>query len=68
MKLKEHYDQLYKVSIKEISSDNYEVDPLINSDTDDRFGLSLIIRPTAEVKNKIQNLLYNLWYNFLKNQ
>lgn len=60
MKLKEHYDQLYKVSIKEISSDNYEVDPLINSDTDDRFGLSLIIRPTAEIKNKIQKFLTEL--------
>lgn len=60
MNLTEHYAQLYKASINKISSENYEIDPLIDSESDDRFGLSLIIRPTLAVKNEIQKLLREL--------
>lgn len=60
MNLKEHYNQLYKASITKIASDNYEIDSLINSDQDDRFGLSLIIRPCLAVKNEIQKFLNEL--------
>lgn len=60
MNLEEHYNRLYTASIAKISSGNYEIDPLVNSDNDDRFGLSLIIRPSIEIKNEIQKFLGEL--------
>ena len=60
MNLKAHYNQLYKASIIEISSDNYEIDPMIDSKNDLRFGLSLIIRPSLKVKNEIHKFLKEL--------
>lgn len=60
MNLKEHYNQLYKMSIKKISADNYEIDPMIDAEADDRFGLSLVIRPPIAVKNEIQKFLDEL--------
>ena len=60
MSLKEHYNQLYKESITKISSDTYEIDPMLNSDSDDRFGLSLVIRPPIAVKNEIKKFLKEL--------
>ncbi|MEO5790167.1 MAG: 2'-5' RNA ligase family protein [Gelidibacter sp.] len=60
MNLQDHYNQLYKDSITKITSDHYEIDPLINSDQDDRFGLSLIIRPSVAIKNEIQKFLNEL--------
>lgn len=60
MDLQAHYDELYKASINKISSDNYEIDPLIGADYDDRFGLSLVIRPSEAVKDNIQKFLDEL--------
>ena len=60
MNLQEHYSQLYKASIIKIAADDYEIDPLIYSDHDDRFGLSLIIRPSLTVRNDIQKFLNEL--------
>ena len=54
MNLKKHYRKLYNESIDEISSDEYEVDNLIDSELDQRFGITLLIRPSNEVKDKIQ--------------
>ncbi len=60
MDLKEHYLQLYKTSIPQISSGKYDVDPWIKADSDERFGLSLIIRPSTQVKEEIQKFLSKL--------
>ncbi|MGC1632515.1 MAG: 2'-5' RNA ligase family protein [Gelidibacter sp.] len=60
MNLQDHYNQLYKDSISKIASDHYEIDPLISSDQDDRFGLSLIIRPSVAIKNEIHKFLNEL--------
>lgn len=60
MNLKAHYNKMYNESVLKISSDHYEIDPMIHSDSDDRFGLSLIIRPPIEVKDKIQKFLNEL--------
>lgn len=60
MNLKEHYNKLYKESIGEISSGNYEIDPLLHADDDNRFGVSLLIRPPVEIKNEIQKFLNEL--------
>lgn len=60
MNLKEHYNTLYKTSVRKISSDNYEIDPLIRADNDARFGISLLIKPPLEIKNEIQKFLHEL--------
>lgn len=59
MTLENHYKKLYHESINKISSDNYHIDTLIDSKNDRRFGLTLIIRPSNEIKKKIQNFLKN---------
>ena len=60
MNLENHYKKLYHESINKISSDNYHIDTLIDSKNDRRFGLTLIIRPSNEIKKKIQNFLKNI--------
>jgi len=57
MNLKEHYNKLYKDSIQIIQLDDYQIDKLIDSTTDKRFGISLILRPDNRVKGEIQKLL-----------
>lgn len=60
MNLKEHYDQLYSTAVAQFASDNYEIDDLINSKDDDRYGLSLIFRPNNAVNANIQAFLNQL--------
>ena len=60
MNLKNHYNNLYRESIQKISNNDYQIDNLIDSPRDKRFGITLIIRPTFEVKNKIQEFLNKL--------
>ncbi|MBL6449596.1 mutarotase [Fulvivirga sp. 29W222] len=57
MNLKEHYDKLYQDSIQKIQSDSYQVDELIDSDGDNRFGITLLLRPDNTVKSNIHKLL-----------
>ncbi|MFI1772499.1 mutarotase [Thalassobellus citreus] len=57
MNLKEHYNNLYTESIQKISNNNYQIDDLIESSLDKRFGITLVIRPSIEVKNEIQKFL-----------
>ncbi len=57
MNLEAHYKTLYDTSIKKILGDSYEIDNLINSPDDNRFGITLLARPSLEVKNKIQRFL-----------
>jgi len=58
--IKEHYDRLYENSIQQIRGNNYSIDNQIDSVSDKRFGLTLIIRPDTETKNKIQVFLDEL--------
>jgi len=60
MNLKKHYDTLYKESIEKIITDIYHTDNQIDSPSDDRFGLTLIIRPDIQTKNNIQRFLDEL--------
>lgn len=60
MNLNQHYNNLYKKSIAEISSDTYEIDEMIDSKYDNRFGVSLLIRPSETVKFRIQNFINEL--------
>lgn len=60
MNLAEHYNQLYTKSVKEILAGNYKLDTQINSASDSRFGITLLIRPSESVKANIQLLLKDL--------
>ncbi|MEI6866298.1 mutarotase [Flavicella sp.] len=60
MNLKEHYTKLYKESINKISTGKYQIDNLIDSNSDKRFGITLLIRPSNEMKDEIQKLLDEL--------
>jgi 2'-5' RNA ligase len=60
MDLQQHYNKLYQESITKYKNDNYELDKLIDSPTDHRFGITLLIRPPQIIKNEIDNFLANL--------
>lgn len=60
MNLKEHYNRLYVNSIENIKTDRYIIDHFIDSSSDNRFGITLLIRPSLDVKNKIQGFLTEL--------
>lgn len=60
MDLTQHYNHLYNESVETIAADRYQIDPLIDSATDKRFGITLIIRPDVATKNKIQGFLDEL--------
>ncbi|GGG95381.1 2'-5' RNA ligase family protein [Pedobacter zeae] len=57
MNLAEHYNKLYKDAITKITLGEYETDPLINDETDRRFGITLVIRPDLATKTQIQQFL-----------
>lgn len=57
MNLENHYKKLYEESVGKIASDHYEIDNLIESDKDNRFGITLLVRPPIEVKDRIQEFL-----------
>ncbi|SIQ72276.1 2'-5' RNA ligase family protein [Pontibacter lucknowensis] len=60
MHLQEHYDRLYQDSIRRIQSGAYQIDELIDAASDNRFGITLLLRPDDVVKGEIQKLLYKL--------
>ena len=60
MHLLEHYNSLYQASKKEILAGKYGIDLQIDSTADDRFGITLLIRPDAHVKRNIQAFLHEL--------
>lgn len=57
MNLKEHYENLYKKAIASIKANNYEIDHLIESNNNERFGITLLIRPDKNTKTNIQHFL-----------
>ncbi|SFZ93299.1 2'-5' RNA ligase [Flaviramulus basaltis] len=60
MNLEKHYSSLYESSIQKINNDDYQIDKLIHDPNDNRFGITLLIRPSAKVKNEIQEFLNEL--------
>ena len=61
MDLLEHYNHLFRESSKDILEGNHFIDNQINSSSDNRFGLTLIAKPNAQIKNNIQ-----IFFNELK--
>ena len=60
MDIESHYNNLYNNSIKKIIADDYEVDDLIDAALDNRFGITLLTRPSGKVKTNIQKFLEQL--------
>lgn len=57
MNLEEHYNKLYLESKAKIEVGNYDVDHLIDSHDDYRFGITLLTRPDESTKANIQGFL-----------
>ncbi|WP_347158838.1 2'-5' RNA ligase family protein [Pontibacter chitinilyticus] len=60
MDLTTYYDNLYQASTTKIKKEGCETDRLISSANDERFGITLLLRPPLEVKNRIQQFLSEL--------
>jgi 2'-5' RNA ligase len=60
MDLASHYTNLFTESCEKISNDNYVIDTQIDDLSDNRLGITLLIRPTEEIKNNIQLFLNEL--------
>ncbi|WP_242927279.1 2'-5' RNA ligase family protein [Pontibacter vulgaris] len=58
-----HYNHLYQESANKILNNNLTIDTLIDSTTDSRFGITLLIRPNAEVKQNIEKFLEEIRLN-----
>lgn len=57
MNLEDHYNKLWDQSLRKYKSNMFEYDPLINSDNDNRYGITLLARPSKEVKQNILNAI-----------
>ncbi len=60
MNLKEHYNRLYINAVEKIKNDHYTLDSQIDSSSDNRFGITVLIRPSLDIKNKTQVFLNEL--------
>jgi 2'-5' RNA ligase len=60
MDLSQHYNKLYKSAAPIIGSGKNEFDPLIDSASDSRRGISILWRPCKEIKNKVTGFLQKL--------
>ncbi|WP_319563060.1 hypothetical protein [Marispirochaeta sp.] len=60
MNLKKIYEDLYSDSLREIKSGEYKIDRMIDSPDDKRHGITLLFRPSAEVKSEISRFLHEL--------
>ncbi|MDI3321061.1 2'-5' RNA ligase family protein [Pinibacter soli] len=60
MDLKKHYENLWYKALSKFKQNAFEYDHLIDSNSDKRFGISLIARPSEEVKQKVQHMFEEL--------
>lgn len=58
--LEKHYDRLWEISLSQFQAGAFELDSLIDSDSDSRFGITLLIRPGQEVQSRVQQFLMEL--------
>ncbi|RDV13670.1 mutarotase [Pontibacter diazotrophicus] len=58
--LEKHYNQLWKDTLRELTAGAFELDPLIASENDSRFGVTLLFRPGQEVRKRIEQFLLEL--------
>ncbi|MEL7834664.1 2'-5' RNA ligase family protein [Fodinibius sp. Rm-B-1B1-1] len=55
--LKNHYNKLWNQSLQKFKRNEFELDPFINSEYDNRYGVTLLARPSQQVKRNIANTL-----------
>lgn len=60
MNLQEHYNQLYTKSSEAILAGNYSLDADLKNESDSRFGITILLRPSNAVKAEIQLFLAEL--------
>lgn len=60
MNVAQRYDALFEDACEKIKSDQYQLDSLINSPSDQRKGITLIARPSKTVLDHIQDFLNSL--------
>lgn len=58
--LEKHYDCLWESSLNQFQAGAFEIDSLIDSDNDSRFGITLLFRPGQEVRERVQQFLLEL--------
>ena len=59
--LERHYDNMYQQAVKKFRNGWYKADDLIDSAADDRFGLTLVIRPPQRITNEISKVLERIY-------
>lgn len=55
--LKAHYDSMWTSSLEKFQKQEFEIDALIDAAEDDRYGMSLLARPSQAVKEKMMGFL-----------
>ena len=60
MDLQTHYNSLFEQASQDILAGKYFIDPQLDSTTDNRFGITLLIRPPEQTREKIQGFLNEL--------
>lgn len=57
MNIENHYNTLWNESLERFKNNDFELDPLIDSEDDPRYGMTLLARPSNEVKEQISQTL-----------
>ncbi|MBG9375171.1 mutarotase [Panacibacter sp. DH6] len=60
MQLKEHYTNLWNNALSKFEANAFEFDTLIDSVKDHRFGVTLVAKPSGNVKKNIHQMLLDL--------
>lgn len=60
MDLEKHYSKLWEASLSKFQQGEFEYDMMIDSTSDNRMGLTLLLRPDAAAKEKIRQLINSL--------
>lgn len=60
MDVENHYNTLWKESLERFKRNDFELDPLIDSQDDLRYGMTLLARPSNEVKQHISQTLVEI--------
>lgn len=57
MELTQHYDSLYRTAVHEINNERLVMDSMMDSKSDGRRGITLLIRPDDQVKEEVSRFL-----------
>lgn len=58
--LEQHYQSLWLQSLQKFEQQQFETDPLLTAKDDSRYGITLLARPSEQVKQQIQQYLAEL--------